>query len=315
MSIRPAGTQTFESAWRVMPLLGGARNLRERITFSLFPTVEIAKSIFSAETHLQTEDEIANACDGPGPHPFLLRGSRLYAFSQLNRNPVFAPALMGPETLREERLSDWLSCPERASWAVELLNRSLRFHAWKRGLRFDPGHNLFYFTRSKPKNVWWEIGGKTIRREVTAPHMKRNRLGENEFAEYQCGWKHEAIRAGFVRVSGKLLLRLEPAWFLTELDGKSAATNQPVEVLEPYKSIAERNVQAICALRFWSDILAKGHRELRIETGTSPIRVRLIPAAVSKQFTLASDQPDFDVVAASNMDSLQLIPELSPIEA
>jgi hypothetical protein len=313
----PIGDETREtavSAWKIRPIFAGAAKVRERIVSNLFPVVEIPRDIFSAETRFQSESEITEVCGGPGPVPFLLKGSRIYSVAPLTENSVFAPVLNGDGNPSQERFTNWLSEPERAPWAIELLDHFLRYHAWKRGLRFEAGQGLFYFTRSKPKNLWWEIGGKTIQREVTAPHMKWIPLENNGVAEFQCGWKHEAIRAGFIQILGALYLRLEPAWFLTELDGRTPSTSHPVGPVNSFPSNQEKSGQILRTLRFWSAVFAKGHRELRIDGGTNPIRVRLTPASGSSQSAFSNDQMDFDSLALADLDDAQLIPELAPIE-
>ena len=302
-----------EPAWKARPLFLGAQKVRERIASNLFPAVEIPKEIFSAETRFQSESEITEACGGPGPLQFLLKGTRLYAASPITENSVFWPAVKEDGKPSQERFAQWLSDPARAPWAIELLNRLLRNHAWKRGMRFDEGQSLFYFTRSKPKKLWWEIGGKTIQREVTAPHIKWNEIDGEVLAEFQCGWKHEAIRAEFIQILGALFLRLEPAWFLTELDGKTPSTNQPVGPLQSSWPDHDQNAQVLRTLRFWSAVLAKGHRELRVETGANPIRVRLTPACGTSPSAISTDQLDFDTLALTDIGYAQLIPELAPI--
>jgi hypothetical protein len=314
LTIGSGTKESADSAWKTRPIFAGARKVRERIVSNLFPVVEIPRDILSAETRFQNESEIMEACGGPGPVPFLLKGSRLYTAAPLTENSVFAPVLKEGNNPAQEHFMQWLSDAARAPWAIELLNHMLRYHAWKRGLRFDKGQGLFYFTRSKPKNLWWEIGGKTIQREVTAPHMKWNRLEDNKVAEFQIGWKHEAIRAGFIQILGVLYLRLEPAWFLTELDGKTPSTDRPVGPVNSFPLIEEKNGQVLRTLRFWSAVFAKGHRELRIDAGANPIRVRLTPASASSQSVISNDQTDFDSLALTDLDDAQLIPELAPIE-
>jgi hypothetical protein len=306
--------ERMEATWKTRPLFAGATNVTERIISNLFPAVEIPKDIFSAETRFQTEPEIIDACGGPGPLPFLLKGSRIYAVAPVTDDSVFGPALKEDSQCSRELFSGWLTDPERAPWAIELLNHLLRYHAWKRGMRFDEGQGLFYFTRSKPKKLWWEIGGKTIEREVTAPHTKWNQIEGHGMAEFQCGWKHEAIRASFVHLFGGLFLRLEPAWFLTELDGKTPSTTQPVAPLNTGPQNQVSNAHVLRTLRFWSAVFAKGHRELRIDAGTNPIRVRLTPASGSIRSKLSNDRMGFDSLALANIDHTELIPELAPIE-
>jgi hypothetical protein len=313
--VRGPGSEVWsEPGWKTRPLFLGSKKVKERIVSNFFPVVEIPNDVFSAETQLHTESEIVDACGGPGPIPFLMKGSRLYSVAPLTGNSVFGAAVNETSKRSQEPIRQWLSDPERAPWALELLNHSLRHHAWKRGMRFDQVQGLFYFTRSKPKNLWWEIGGKTIQREVTAPHTKWNQNEDQTLAEFQCGWRHEAIRASFIQILGALFLRLQPAWFLTELDGKTPATTQPVMSLDSLRPNQQKGGQLLRTLRFWSAVFAKGHRELRIETGTNPIRVRLTPAFGSSQSVLPNDQMDFDTLALTDIDHAQLIPELSPIE-
>ena len=302
------------SGWRARPLFAGARTFRERIVANLFPVVEIPRDFLAIESRFRSESEIANLRESPGPLPFLLRNAKLYTIASA---PVGAALVAAAKEERcngsHEQFKDWLSDSSRAPLAVELLNRLLRHHAWKRGLRFDESHGLYYFTRTKPKKLWWEIGGKTIQRQVTAANMKWAPVEGGGAAEFQCGWRHEAIRAEFVQVCGELFLKLEPAWFLTELDGRTPATAQPVAPQGPYVSARESNGHCMRALRFWSTVLAKGHQELRIETGTNPIRVRLTPAAGSSLSAASHDRMDFDALATVDCDGFELIPDLVPV--
>lgn len=308
-------TPAARPAWKAKPLFARPRSTRERIVTNLFPVVETPREFFSFESRFRSEGEVAAASNGPGPIPFVLRGATLYGVAPNAANSGLAAGANGAGSdPKRELFAEWLRDPDRAPVAIELLNRLLRYHAWKRGLRFDEGHDLFYFTRSKPKTLWWEMAGKTMQRQVTAAHIQSNFVEGYGAAEFQCGWKHEAIRAGFVQAFGSLFLRLDPAWFLTELDGKTPATAQPVVVRGTQQAQPGRNGLILQALRFWSTVLSKGHRELRIETGANPLRVRLTPAAGYSPCLLSNDQMGFDAVALAGIDDVQLIPDLGPAE-
>jgi len=304
------------SGWRARPLFAGARTLRERIVANLFPVVEIPRDFVAIKSRFRTENEIAKHCESPGPLPFVFRNSTVYTIASAPAGAALVAAAKEEHCDESHELfKDWLSDSSRAPLAVELLNRLLRHHAWKRGLRFDESHGLYYFTRTKPKNLWWEIGGKTIQRQVTAANMKWAPVEGGGAAEFQCGWRHEAIRVEFIQVCDELFLKLEPAWFLTELDGRTPSTAQPVAPRDPYISARESNGHCMRALRFWSTVLAKGHQELRIETGTNPIRVRLTPAAGSSLSAASHDRMDFDTLATVDCDGFELIPDLVPVFA
>jgi hypothetical protein len=298
--------------WKTRPLFTGVAKVDQRIVCNLCPVLEVPRYVYCAKSRLEDESEAAKSCAGPGPVPFLLRNGRLCSLSPLAKNSALAPVLEPGSAPSQETLAEWFQDGQRSDWALELLNRFLRHHAWKRGMRFDELHRLFYFTRTKPKKLWWEMGGKLIQREVTAPHMKRNRLDNGEEAEFQCGWKHEAVQASFV-TDGGLFLRLEPAWLLTELDGKTRATDQRVVPLDDRESLERANERVLQSLRFWSGILAKGHRELRIETGANPIRVRLTPSDSFRQFS--GEKSDAGDQTALPAREVQLLPELIPLES
>ena len=137
---------------------------------------------------------------------------------------------------------------------------------------------------------------------------------ENETrAEVQYGWKHQSIRAGFVQVSGNLFLHMEPSWLLTALDGKTPATTRPVGPVFPGSRQPERNGQVLRSLRFWSAVLAKGHHEIRINTGQAPIRAKLTPLSGLTQFGIPSDQMDYDQLMLAEMEDDLLMPALGPL--
>jgi hypothetical protein len=306
-----------DSAKSAKPLAGlyslGVSATKERILSNLFPVVELPKFIFSADTWCQTELELADTCAGTGPLPFLLKGSRFYSMEPLSQNSVFAPAVSNWDSCARLDFTPWLSTQDRAEWAIELLNKLFRHHAWKRGLRWDKSTDQYYFPRTKPKSLWWETGGRTISREVTAPRMGWVKLENESRAEVQYGWKHQCIRAGFVQVSGNLFLHMEPRWLLTELDGKTPATTQPVGPIFSGSQQQERNGQVLRSLRFWSAVLAKGHHEIRINTSQAPIRAKLTPLSGITPFGIPSDLMDYDRLMLAEMEDDLLMPALGPL--
>jgi len=292
----------------------GVFSAKERILSNLFPVVELPKFVFSAETQFQTEAELTEACGGEGPVPFLLKESRLYTVEPLSQDSKFAHAVTSGSAARQENLTEWFSRSDRAGWAVELLNNLFRQHAWKRGLRWDKSTEQYYFPRTRPKNVWWEINKQTISREVTAPYIVSLQLENHSTAEVQYGWKHRSFRVGFVQVLANLYLLLEPSWLLTELDDKTPMTTQPPSPIFSGPPQQEGNAQILRSLRFWSAVLAKGHHEIRINTGQAPFRTKLTPVSAFTLCGLRSDQMDYDQLMLTAMEDDLLMPALGPLE-
>jgi hypothetical protein len=67
------------------------------------------------------------------------------------------------------------------------------------------------------------------------------------------------------------------------------------------------------SLRFWSVVLAKGHQELRINTGSNPMRARLTPLSGFSQSGIQNDQSDYDTLMLTEVQDDLSIPELGPI--
>jgi hypothetical protein len=286
---------------------------KERIVSNLFPLLETPGMVFSAETACRTDAEVIEACGGPGPVPFLLQDSRLYSFQPFTQDSLLRPAVRSGAQMLQENFTRWLSSSDRAVSALSLLDSLFRHHAWKRGLRYDKGRRLYYFTRSKPKSIVWQMGPETVAREVTAPDLSWIRIDDRIKAEVQYGWRHLAVRAGFVQLLGTLFLQLEPTWHLTMLDGKTAATSDELAPRMACSHRPLRNGQVLRSLRFWSVVLTKGHQELRINTGSNPLRSRLTPLSGFSRSGPQDDLMDYDrLMLAESKDDLCL-PELGTI--
>jgi TIR domain-containing protein len=292
----------------------GTSRVRERLISNLYPVVELPKQVFSAETHCRTESEVTESCAGAGPLPFILREGRLYTLQPLYPNSALGPALRNEFTPAQEDFAMWFSEPEHSCWGIDLLNISLCQHAWKRGLRFDESQRQYYFPRSKPKRIWWQVGGSTIPREVTTPNIEWKQLDDGRNAEVQYGWRHQSVHASFVQIISDVFLHLEPTWLLTELDGKTPMFCHPVKPILSHSRNHEGSGQILRSLKFWSIVLAKGHSELRISTGQNPIRAKLTPASGFNDFGIRGDQVDYDQLMLTDVEDDLSVPALGPLE-
>jgi hypothetical protein len=292
----------------------GVSPAKERILCNVFPVVELPQFIYSAETRFKNESELTDACAEDGPSSFLIRNSRIYALECPSQDSKFAFAADDWNTRKQENFMQWFSNPERAKWGIELLNKLFRRHAWKRGLRWDSSTNQFFFPRNKPKSIWWKIGEQTVAREVTAPHMGWIDLENEVRAEVQYGWKHQSVRADFVKVRGSIFFRLQPGWLLTKLDSKTPAMTRPVAACFSEPQSQEKNGQILRSWRFWSTVLAKGHHEIRINTGQAPVRTRLTPISVFSEFGVPGDRLNYDQMMQTAIEDDLLIPPLGTFE-
>jgi TIR domain len=287
----------------------GADRVNEKLVLNLYRVTSTPEKIFYAPTKIREKKDIQEHAEDPPP--FILREGHLYTFTDLRTSTAFGSAVKASGTVSFDDFSDWFSDEEYKRRAIELLNVCLRGHAWKRWLRFDGVKGRYFFSPKdgKPKRVSWRIGGRTRWREVTTPHTRREKLEDGSFKEIPFGWRHQGFRASFMLAMNNLMMKLEPTYLLTREDGKTPRTSRWVGPILSHWTNQERNGQILRSLRFWSLVLA-GARELRIETGQSPVCVDLTPLSGTLDFGIASDQMDFDALMDAEMSDDNNVPQL-----
>jgi len=302
----------YEPAPVVITSSVGADRVHERIVSDLLPVVELPDQVFSADTPLRDKADIHRYSDGVAHPPFLLREGRLWTFSNLHNEAASFGRATHAGTVRSDPFETWFSDADRARWAVELLNVCLKENAWKRFLRLDKDRHRYFFApkNNGPKKIYWKIGGTVSKREVTARHYVTVMRPDGTKQKLQSGWRHQAVRAGFVLLPFGLFLRVEPTWMLTKADGKTPYGGPRVGPILSHWLNQERNGQILRSLRFWSLVLARGKAEVFIPTGQRPIRISLTPASGCLEFGIVADQMDFDAAMRAEMEDDVEVPQL-----
>jgi hypothetical protein len=288
----------------------GADKVTERLVSNLYRVTAMPQKVYCADTKLREKKEIQEYCEYAPP--FILRDGRVYTFADLNAPDGLRSILKRRDSVvSTDEFTDWFSDDEYSRRAIELLNICLKEHAWKRRLRFDSSRGRYFFSppNGLPKRLAWNIGGRSRWREVTTRHTRREKQADGGFRDVDFGWRHQGVRASFMSVLNNLMLKLEPTYLLTKEDGKSPRTSRWVGPVLSHWLNQERNGQILRSLRFWSLVLARG-RELRIETGQSPICVDLTPISGTLDFGIAADQMDFDALMNTELQDDYRVPQL-----
>ena len=302
----------YEPAPVVITSSVGADRVDERIISNLFPVLELPEHVYSADTSLRDKAEVSSrSTDTASQPPFLLREGKLWTFLHLGAVNPFGTAVL-QNTVCEEQFELWFSDADKGRWAVELLNLYLKKNAWQRFLRLDKDRHRFFFSPrdGKPKEIYWKIGAKASKRQVTARHTITKVLPNGTKEKVQSGWRHQAIRANFILLPFGLFLRLEPTWMLTKDDGKTPRGGPRVGPILSHWLNQERNGQILRSLRFWSLVLAKGGQEILIPTGQRPIRISLTPTCGELGFGIAADRIDYDQLMHAEMEDDLQLPQL-----
>jgi hypothetical protein len=317
LPVVPVQNLPYEPAPVVITSSCGADVVQERLVCNLFPVVQVPRYIYSAETHLRDKAAVDLACNQRNLPAFILKQGKLSTFSPLARaHGPFRPALQEQGCMAAEKIEEWLRDEDRHRWVVELLNVSLRKHAWDAHLRFENnGKRYFYAPQNNwRKRLWWNLGGKRRPRTVTAKHMGFVRQTDGTRKEVQVGWRHQGFRAKFVHLPCGLFLQMEPTWLLTEMDGKTPKAGPNVGPILVKWLNQERNGQVLRSVRFWSLVLAGGRKSIEISTEQGPIEISLTPSSGSLGFGILGDRLDYDELMRAEVEDDKRILQLDLFE-
>jgi hypothetical protein len=288
----------------------------EQLVSNLLPVTGLPTVVQVAGTPLREKDGVRKYTGDRQAPPFILREKRLYTFSDLHdiENPL--QNAIDVKTLKDEFFAPWFASEDRRRWAMELLNLSLKQHCWERHLRFDGKGQRFFFRPADEngKTIWWQIGGKRYPRQVTTRHYAYFKGKDGLPKAEPFGWRHQALRAGFLHLPNGLFLKLSPTYMLTKEDGKTVRGGSRVGPILSQWLNQERNGQILRSLRFWSLVLTRGEKqELRIPTGHEGIAISLVPAAGLIGFGIGGDTIDYDRLMNAEFEDDLRVPDLEAI--
>jgi hypothetical protein len=308
----PSTNVGYSASPQVITSSTGADKVQELIVTNLLPVTELPSVIQSGDTSIRKKDEVKNLTSDNHVPPFILRGGKLYTFSDLHdiENPL--EKIIDPKTLKDVTFSSWFAQEDTKRWAIEALNLVFRQHCWDRYLRFDRTGQRFFFSpfRQEPKKIVWYLNGRRTR-EVTTRHFGMRKTEDGKAEKFPFGWRHQAIRAQFVHLPMGLFLRVIPTYMLTTDDGKTPRGGPRVGPILSQWLNQERNGQVLRSIRFWSLVLSRGNKdELIMKTGLEQIKISLAPASGTMNFGILGDSIDYDRLISAEIEDDLATPAL-----
>jgi hypothetical protein len=202
---------------------------------------------------------------------------------------------------------------------MSLLNMAITRHANKVGLVIDETKNgRFFFPPkdSEPHNITWVPKKSKASRTVAKPCVKNGQV---------LFWRHLGAYLRMLFLANNFYLKITPTWVFTE-DGYQVKGGPTVGKLAIRWTGAERNMQVLYHVRFWTTVLRTGGGPISIKAGDQRIEISTIPAFVQQAYGIAGDQKDLlglldqeapliaqeeDEIADREIDNARLVVELS----
>jgi hypothetical protein len=203
----------------------------------------------------------------------------LYTFARLTDELCPLRKAVDVTTIGEpERREVWLSDADKRKWYLTLLNKCLRYNLGRaRIIRDEKGRFFFPPEKDGRTRVVRHAGDRP--REVAA---KKPCIDGSVF------WVHYAARIRFMLHGDRLFLRTEPTFFFTQ-DGYTPLDGKSMGRLSIQWGGKQKNVDVLRTLIFWTKVLSRQTKEMRILAGADTITVSALPAKAHSTFGIDGD--------------------------
>ncbi len=184
---------------------------------------------------------------------------------------------------------------------ISLLNMSLSRHAARSGLVIDTVKNGRFFFPPKDGQeqvIYWRPrrGGNRAKRTVAKPCFQDGHL---------LFWRHLGAYLRIIYLANQLYLFIRPTWVLTS-DGSQVLAGPNVGRRVIKWTGAERNLQVLFHVRFWTTILRArpGAGPLSIRAGDQRLEIAARHAMIQLPYGIANDQRDLEQQLAEEAEWL-----------
>lgn len=203
----------------------------------------------------------------------------------------------------------WIQNEDYRSIFVSLLNMAVTRHAHSAGLIPDESkQGRFYFpAKNKGEHkIRWKPRTKMATRTVAKPCTDQN--GQLVF------WRHQSVYLKVLYLINKFYLQLIPTWVFTH-DGNKIMKGSNVSKLAIKWCGAERNLQVLFHVRFWTLVLRKSNKGLiNIFAGDQILELDTEPAFISLPYGISSDQENLMQLLDNNATYIDSLDKLVGVE-
>lgn len=260
----------------IAPILDSIRPKRKDGTLGVPPKSELRDLIIERQT--------AAGVERPYSPAFRIHEDRVFSFHEFDDSPLLAIADGDNTEAIETR--DLVANESTRNIVFSLLNMAVSRHCKKVGLEIDGTKiNRFFFAKDGELNrtVRWKPKKSWATRTVAKPYLDKE--GNIKF------WVHQGAYLKMMFLANRLYLQIRPTWIITK-DGVEVMQGPTVSRVVNRYTGAERNLQILYHVRFWTTILRHSKGLLTMKAGDQTIDFSTIPAFVDQPYGIQDDNQD-----------------------
>lgn len=241
--------------------------VRETVHSSMLWVRGLPSQVFAVPTKLGFEEVLKNL-QGTELTPFVFRDGCLWTFHDLaDSDGPFSKVAAGASPVAHPASDMWSNDDDHRLY-INLLNRSIKLHLGKRGVRFDELHRRYYFGAKEP--------GTPVRRSYLTKTGKRAHRDVVRQGKFKDGtpkdvWWHLAVRMRFEQVADRSwYLTLRPEFHLTS-DGQTPLESQRIGRRITRAKSTIYNEEYLNLIHFWRGVLSDETPRTVIQVGQNII--------------------------------------------
>jgi hypothetical protein len=248
-----------------------SRQDKERLFSNLLLIRRMPGTVWSAPTNHQdyswVKREIRN--DGGFVPPFCIIGSYIHTLSDLNDDGCTLRSFCDTEKISSQSSVNWWNSQDSIKSYVSMLNRLLRIHIYRCGLKYSRDFHRYYFPRENDSDLEFKRAWYNARTKKQAPERIVAKFYEYGIDQF---WRHTAADLRFRMIGSSWFLQIIPKYFFT-IDGEMPIDPDKVGPYTTKLKALERNPHVLNHILFWSHVLSQDKPDTKINLDFKPVMI------------------------------------------
>lgn len=244
--------------YRLSIISGEPDQVEEILHSNIFEVKSLPDTVYVGTAKYSTFMEAVNALKEkyPDRRYFNLRyrpyEDSVVSFQNLRNPSNYHHELTFEDTVHEEPLEEWLDGGDKERIITSLLNKEVRAHGVRQGMRLDDKSGRLYYPASGEfRSEFWPTRYKGISAKKVARLMWAEQLKRKVYA-------HAAVKPSIIKLHGRFYLKLNLTMVITD-DGRRVSQDSRSGTIITRSSYNSYNNSFLNNLLFWISKLGDGN--------------------------------------------------------
>ena len=265
-----------------------SRQEREQLFSNLLLVRRPPRRIWGASTDYKDFSQVERRIRKSGGFvpPFCIISNHIYTLSDLRDDNCALRDFCNTEEVSSQPSENWWDNKDSLRAYISMLNRLLRIHIYRSGLKYNPEFRRYYFPRQNESDLEFKQAWYNVRTKRQSPERIVAKFYEYGWDKF---WRHTAAELSFKLIGSSWFLQVIPKYFFT-VDGVRPFDSKKVGPYTTKLKALQRNPHVLNHVLFWSDVLSQGNPAICIELDFKTVMIiEKLPLLGIADFTIPYD--------------------------